>query len=56
MLDAKGRAEGVELMRAALCALANPEQAIRELLSVVRQNKANLDWTMCVQRLQEAPR
>jgi len=56
MLDIKGRTKGIELVLADRSALAQTDEAIRELLAIVREYSADADRAGTFQVTQEAPR
>ncbi len=56
MLDAQFRAELVELMFPALCALAQAKETVGELLPVVREYGSDAKWACPLQIPQKAAR
>lgn len=55
MLDVQISTELVELVLARRSTLAQAKEAIGELFSVVRENRADADWAGTLQVSQEAP-
>ena len=55
MVDLEGCSQRVELMLASRGALAQTEEAIRELLAIVRKNGADAQRASAFQITQEAP-